>query len=144
MVGFLGGDVSDLSVFELSAAEVDFAFTLPFEMLLDPANVSLQTLTSRQFCSSTVPVFGGGPATVWGLTAYILAQVMHDVVVPSFVDAGQLPPTAVKQWAQVLTAEATADEARATAEEHRARLARERQVSPEEERGLADQQRRCT
>ena len=130
-----------MSVFELSEAEVAFAFTLPFDHLLDPSNVSLQTLTSRQFRTATVPVFGGGPATVWGLTAYMLSQVMRDVVVPSFVDAGQLPPSAVDEWKRLLAAEADAKAAQAQEEEHRARLARERQVNPEEERGLAEQQR---
>lgn len=33
--------------------------------------------------SSSMPAFTGGPAKVWGLTAFILDQVLDEVLIPT-------------------------------------------------------------
>lgn len=95
VVGFMQEDLTDMSVFQLSEAEVDFAFTLPIERMLDPAFVAVETLSNRPRVANSrataqVPVFRGGPARVWGLTAWIMSEVLQNVVVPSFVEDEQL------------------------------------------------------
>lgn len=95
VVGFMQEDLTDMSVFQLSEAEVDFAFTLPIERMLDPAFVAVETLSNRPRVANSrataqVPVFHGGPARVWGLTAWIMSEVLQNVVVPSFVEDEQL------------------------------------------------------
>mmetsp|Transcript_14971 Transcript_14971/g.44716 ORF Transcript_14971/g.44716 Transcript_14971/m.44716 type:complete len:224 (+) Transcript_14971:234-905(+) len=67
---------------ELCEAEVDSVFSLPVAHLLDPANREVRTYKGR----GELPVFHGGPAEVWGMSAYILEGVLRDVVRPCWDD----------------------------------------------------------
>lgn len=58
--------------------EVASVFALPLAHLLQEANRDLRAYDHR----GRLPVFLGGPATIWGLTAYILDGVLHDVIKP--------------------------------------------------------------
>jgi 8-oxo-dGTP pyrophosphatase MutT (NUDIX family) len=71
VVGFVG-DV-DVGRLLLSTAEIDVAFALPVSSLIDPAHRAAQTLGSR-----VAPVFSAGPFPVWGLTAYILDELLRE------------------------------------------------------------------
>ncbi len=70
VLGFLG----DLRLGELSmsTAEIDVAFTLSLQQLVDPLHRTRQTLGTR-----SAPLFSAGPFPVWGLTAWILDEVLR-------------------------------------------------------------------
>lgn len=71
VVGYVG-DV-DVARLTLSAAEIDVAFALPLSSLVDPAFRTAQRLGPRK-----APVFSAGPFPVWGLTAYILDELLRE------------------------------------------------------------------
>ena len=75
VIGFLK-DLKDLESLRLSQAEIDQAFTLSLAEILDPTKRKRQQLGPRQ---STF-VFEAGPFPVWGLTAYILEQVVREAL----------------------------------------------------------------
>ncbi len=72
VVGFVG-DI-DVDRLRLSAAEIDVAFTLSLEQLIDPQHRRSQTLGRHR-----APLFSAGPHPVWGLTAWIMDEVLKDV-----------------------------------------------------------------
>ena len=59
-------------------AEVAEIFSLPVAHLLDRRNREVREYTNR----GPLPVFHGGPAEVWGLTAFILDGVLEKLVRP--------------------------------------------------------------
>jgi nudix motif 8 len=70
VVGFVGAlRVEEL---QMSAAEIDVGFTLRLDQLVDPTHRTAQTLGTR-----TAPLFTAGPHPVWGLTAWILDEVLR-------------------------------------------------------------------
>ena len=71
VVAFIGDVV--VKHLKLCTAEIDVAFTLPLSSLIDPAHRSAQQLGTR-----VAPVFSAGPYPVWGLTAYVLDEVLRD------------------------------------------------------------------
>ncbi|NUN16476.1 MAG: CoA pyrophosphatase [Myxococcales bacterium] len=74
IVGYLG-DLEQLPPWAPNAHEIDSVFTLTLNELSDPALRSTQNLPHR----GQIPVFSGGPAPVWGLTAYILDEFLRAV-----------------------------------------------------------------
>jgi hypothetical protein len=38
--------------------------------------------------SLSIPIFEGGPQRIWGLTAYLLDQLLREVILPSFNEHG--------------------------------------------------------
>jgi nudix motif 8 len=68
--------VGDIHVEELrlSADEIDVAFTLALSQLVDPAHRRSQALGTLR-----APLFSAGPHPVWGLTAWIMDEVLRDV-----------------------------------------------------------------
>ena len=75
IVGFLG-ELGDLSELVLAPDEIQQAFTLTFEQLLDPDTRHQVHYEPR----GVYPVFEAGPAPVWGLTAYILGEVLEELL----------------------------------------------------------------
>lgn len=70
VVGFVGAlRVEEL---QMSAAEIDVGFTLRLDQLVDPEHRTAQTLGTR-----TAPLFTAGPHPVWGLTAWVLDEVLR-------------------------------------------------------------------
>lgn len=70
VVGFVGPlRIEDL---QMSAAEIDVGFTLRLDQLVDPLHRTAQTLGRH-----TAPLFTAGPHPVWGLTAWILDEVLR-------------------------------------------------------------------
>ena len=76
VVGMLG-DV-DLATIRFNPDEVAAVFALTLRQLRDPALRGTRPLPSRPGLVS--PTFGGGPAQVWGMTAYILDTFMKTVL----------------------------------------------------------------
>lgn len=74
VVGFVG-ELGDLSGLTLAPSEIDVAFTLSLAQLVDPQQRALQQLGSRK-----APVFRAGPYPVWGLTAFILDEVLREAL----------------------------------------------------------------
>ena len=58
--------------------EVAEVFSLPVAHLLDPVNREERMYENR----GRLPVFHGGPAEIWGLTAYVLDGVLEKLVRP--------------------------------------------------------------
>lgn len=86
-----------------NADEVELAFSLPLRHLADPANHSFELLPPKipsQGGGSSrhpraglwVPVFHGGPARIWGLTAYMLHSLLSEVAAPAAAQAGYSLP----------------------------------------------------
>ncbi|KAA0177347.1 hypothetical protein FNF27_01125 [Cafeteria roenbergensis] len=91
--------------FQVSPREVDEAFALTIRQLLDPELAFKEVLeydTRRVrgipasddeapavMSKMAVPVFLGGPARVWGVTAMIIDQVLDKVIVPALAADGQ-------------------------------------------------------
>jgi nudix motif 8 len=71
IVGFVG-DV-DIASLRISRHEIDEAFTLSLGQLVDPAHRLPQRLGSR-----IAPRFSAGPHPVWGLTGWILDEVLRE------------------------------------------------------------------
>ena len=71
VVGFVG-DV-DLNALTTSPHEIDVTFALSLSSLVDPQHRTLQVFGPR-----SAPRFSAGPHPVWGLTAYILDEVLRD------------------------------------------------------------------
>ena len=95
VLGFLSLDPSDPSLLHPNPSEVASVFTLPLATLTDPGH---KVVEQRPYNSDVykgrppsapgrlttfaMPAYLGGPAKVWGLTAYILEQVLAEVIVP--------------------------------------------------------------
>jgi hypothetical protein len=69
-------------------SEVERAFVIPVRTLLDPAHTYLERYETKKRGRMEIPVFEGGPAKVWGLTAYLLDELLRNILVPSVLDAG--------------------------------------------------------
>jgi len=97
-LAFLHQDLGDLSCFSPCAAEVAAVFHLSLPQLLDP------TLAGREDLKDTkeggkareggrrrlnMPYFEGGPAKVWGLTAFITEGVLARVLRPCLEGGGE-------------------------------------------------------
>ena len=74
IVGYLDA-LPDLSTLPWSRAEIDTVFTLTLRELTDPAQRQTMTLGVRR-----VPSFTAGPFPVWGLTAFILDEVLREAL----------------------------------------------------------------
>lgn len=68
------GELGDLSSLTLSAQEIDFAFTLTLQELVG-AREAMELGARGRYA-----VFTAGPEKVWGLTAYILDEVLREVL----------------------------------------------------------------
>lgn len=75
IVGFVG-PLADLSRFAPNPHEIDDVFALTLRELTDPEQRRRQALGPR----GTLPVFEAGPYPVWGLTAYILEEVLEELL----------------------------------------------------------------
>jgi len=85
--------VGDLSCFKPCCGEVASLFCLSLPQLLDP------TLAGREDLPDTreggrrrrldMPFFNGGPAKVWGLTAFIMNGVLARVLRPCLEGGGE-------------------------------------------------------
>lgn len=94
VIGFLGVDPTLPGVLKPSEAEVASVFTIPLHKLLDPAGRVMEPLPAyknptRKLAPGTgdtvlMPAFLAGPEKVWGLTAYILDQILSGVIVPAY------------------------------------------------------------
>lgn len=74
VVGWLGRvDVAQLS---LAPAEVQQAFLAPFSTLRDPASKSWEKVDGSKL---KMPVFSGCEHKVWGLTAFVLHQLLGEI-----------------------------------------------------------------
>lgn len=73
VVGYVGS--LDIGALRLSRDEIDEAFALSLDELVDPAHRKAQTLGTR-----VAPLFSAGPHPVWGLTAWILDEVMREAL----------------------------------------------------------------
>lgn len=71
VVGYVGS--LDIGALQLSRDEIDEAFALSLDELVDPAHRQPQTLGTR-----VAPLFSAGPHPVWGLTAWILDEVLRE------------------------------------------------------------------
>lgn len=85
VVGFIG-ELADLSSLRPSEAEIDAVFALSLSDIVDPTKRSLQTFGTR----GPFPVFDAGPYPVWGLTAFILSEVMQELFGVTIVDTRAL------------------------------------------------------
>lgn len=74
VIGFIEGDL-DIETLQVSPHEIDEAFALTLAQLVDPAHRQRQQLGTR-----TAPVFSAGPHPVWGLTAWILDEVLREAL----------------------------------------------------------------
>lgn len=99
----MGADVA--AQFQVSPREVDQAFALTIRELLDPELAFKEILeydvrrvrgipaaegeAPGEMNKMAVPVFMGGPARVWGVTAMILDNFLDKVVVPALAKDGQ-------------------------------------------------------
>ncbi|HEY1099096.1 MAG TPA: CoA pyrophosphatase, partial [Myxococcota bacterium] len=70
VIGYVGE--LDVRTLTTSAAEVQEPFTLTLAQLVDPAHRTRQVLGTR-----SAPLFDAGPHPVWGLTAWILDEVLR-------------------------------------------------------------------
>jgi 8-oxo-dGTP pyrophosphatase MutT (NUDIX family) len=80
VIAWVHNDLEGCRGLKLSEGEVDEAFTLPIEWLLDSSHRVEERLGSR----GVMPAFVGGPNRVWGLTAFILDAVLRGAVEPAF------------------------------------------------------------
>ena len=100
VIGFLNIDPTAPGVLKPSAAEVAQVFTMPLATLTSPKNRVIEQLplTYNQSAaragligkdgkSYSMPAFLGGPEKIWGLTAYILDQILTDVIIPTMRQA---------------------------------------------------------
>jgi nudix motif 8 len=85
VVGYVG--TLDIGSLNLSHEEIDEAFALSLDELVDPAHRRAQTLGTR-----VAPLFSAGPHPVWGLTAWILDEVLREglgFALPQLMDRAQ-------------------------------------------------------
>ncbi len=68
------GDV-DLTTLQVSRHEIDVVFALSLSSLVDPLHRTTQVFGARK-----APRFSAGPHPVWGLTAFILDEVLRDAL----------------------------------------------------------------
>jgi 8-oxo-dGTP pyrophosphatase MutT (NUDIX family) len=90
VVGVLEGvDLGDLASLRPCAAEVEAAFALTLARLRDPAYVAYEHRHPSGRSADAVdrgirlPIYSGGPAPVWGLTAYLLQGILADAIAPA-------------------------------------------------------------
>jgi nudix motif 8 len=74
VIGFIDGDL-DTGTLALSPDEIEMAFALTLEQLTDPAHRRPQQLGPR-----VAPIFSAGPHPVWGLTAWIMDEVLREAL----------------------------------------------------------------
>ena len=84
VLGVLERPLDVVADLEPAPGEVERAFALSVAHLADARHRGVQDLGAR----GRVPVFHGGPADVWGLTAFVLDGVLRRVVRPSL----EVPP----------------------------------------------------
>lgn len=65
----------DVAALVMSHHEIDFAFTLTLAQLADPSHRIPHHLREGM----VLPQFTAGPVPVWGLTAYLLDELLRDV-----------------------------------------------------------------
>ena len=98
VLGFVENDV-DLSRVSCNHDEVDQVFIRSMDDLMNPElqyvfsaysrdnfHLTFNVLTHRQteiLRGREMPVFLGGVARIWGLTAYILRHTIHHAILPS-------------------------------------------------------------
>ncbi len=75
VVGFVG-ELGDLRSLVVQQAEIDFAFMITVADLLAPGQRVGMQLGGR----GTFPAFTAGPERVWGLTAFILDEVLEQAL----------------------------------------------------------------
>ena len=78
VVSYFGAVDLDKDV-RVNADEVAEVFSVPLRDLVDPA---LQSTTTFETRSLSMPQFDGGPHRIWGLTAYVLSGCLHDALFP--------------------------------------------------------------
>ncbi|MEW5854293.1 MAG: CoA pyrophosphatase [Myxococcota bacterium] len=71
------GWVPALPSLVLSPREIAEVFTVPLEVLRRPGAVTEQTLKAGDGTKRRVPFFEGGPHPIWGLTAWILRELLN-------------------------------------------------------------------
>lgn len=74
VLGVIEGDL-DVSSLRLSPHEIDEVFALSLRQLVDPTHRQAQQLGVRR-----APVFSAGPHPVWGLTAWVLDEVLREAL----------------------------------------------------------------
>ncbi|KJE97316.1 nudix hydrolase 3 [Capsaspora owczarzaki ATCC 30864] len=94
-------DGFQLSDMRLSPGEVASAFTLPIDQIINPAVRQFAIMDKQS--GYRMPVYQGGPAAVWGLTAFIVECALAMVVVPASVDDTTSPAVrdAVERYRRV-------------------------------------------
>ena len=78
------GTHTTFDLMEPSVCEVEEVFTLPVAHLLDEANITVDKLDHPIRGVAKIPRYSGGPADVWGLTAFMLQGVLSEVLAPAF------------------------------------------------------------
>lgn len=73
VIGWLG-DLEKLTLLP-SPREIDAVFALTFDELIHPEKREIRQLGPRK-----APFFTAGPHPVWGLTAFVLDEIMRDVL----------------------------------------------------------------
>ncbi len=74
VIGFIDGEL-DTDALSLSSDEIEMAFALTLGQLADPAHRRPQQLGPR-----IAPIFSAGPHPVWGLTAWIMDEVLREAL----------------------------------------------------------------
>lgn len=89
---------------QVNHREVAAVFALPIRRMLDRRYTYYENLAveySRAYReppadrAARVPVFLGGPARVWGLTAFIAHGFLHDILVPALAEVHGVAPLEV-------------------------------------------------
>lgn len=70
------GELAGVDALTLSRFEIEEAFVLPLSRIVDPALLEMRPLGRY----TRAPFFTGGPHPVWGLTAYVLHEVLREVL----------------------------------------------------------------
>jgi hypothetical protein len=96
-LALLHRDVGDLAHFSPDPSEVAGIFTLSLAQLLDPALAGREDLEGGGRKRLNVPFFEGGPAKVWGFTAYITEGVLESVLRPCLGGGGEVGGEGGKQ-----------------------------------------------
>ena len=72
ILALLHGDFSP----RLQKSEVDSVFSLSFAQLRDERDTSANLIRETELGTISFPVFRGGPAPVWGLTAWMVDELL--------------------------------------------------------------------
>eukprot|EP00298_Acanthocystis_sp_HF-20_P018485 c21976_g2_i1.p1 GENE.c21976_g2_i1~~c21976_g2_i1.p1 ORF type:complete len:212 (+),score=83.00 c21976_g2_i1:1-636(+) len=81
-------DISTLSDLVVSEKEVEKVYSISIEDLIDPFQRATQNLDVKGETIS-VPLFNSGPKQIWGLTAFVLDQVLKTAICPSIFEQNQ-------------------------------------------------------